>query len=57
VLDVETAGFMLYDPERSELVLQQPAFGIDAPERIAAYHVALPGVHAAQTGDPAGANR
>jgi PucR family transcriptional regulator, purine catabolism regulatory protein len=41
LLDVETAGFMLYDPERSELVLQQPAFGIDDPERIAAYHVAL----------------
>ncbi|MGH3202353.1 MAG: helix-turn-helix domain-containing protein [Streptosporangiaceae bacterium] len=40
-LDVQTAGFMLYDPERSELVLQQPAFGIDDPERIAAYHVAL----------------
>jgi PucR C-terminal helix-turn-helix domain/GAF domain/GGDEF-like domain len=41
LLDVETAGFLLYDPERSELVLQQPAFGIDDPERIAAYHVAL----------------
>ena len=41
LLDVETAGFMLYDPERSELVLQQSAFGIDDPERIAAYHVAL----------------
>jgi PucR family transcriptional regulator, purine catabolism regulatory protein len=41
LLDVETAGFMLYDPERSELVLQQPAFGIDDPERIGAYHVAL----------------
>ena len=41
LLNVETAGFMLYDPERSELVLQQPAFGIDDPERIAAYHVAL----------------
>ena len=41
ILDVETAGFMLYDPERSELVLQQPAFGIDDPEIIAAYHVAL----------------
>lgn len=41
LLDVQTAGFMLYDPERSELVLQQPAFGIDDPERIAAYHVAL----------------
>ena len=35
LLDVQTAGFMLYDPERSELVLQQPAFGIDDPERIA----------------------
>jgi len=32
---------MLYDPERSELVLQQPAFGFDDPERIAAYHVPL----------------
>jgi hypothetical protein len=41
ILDVETAGFMLYDPERSELVLQQPAFGIDDPQVIAAYHVAL----------------
>src|SRR5262245_44968767 len=41
LLYVETAVFMLYDPERSELVLQQPAFGIDDPERIAAYHVAL----------------
>jgi PucR family transcriptional regulator, purine catabolism regulatory protein len=41
LLDVETAGFLLYDPERSELVLQQPAFGIDDPERIASYHVAL----------------
>jgi PucR family transcriptional regulator, purine catabolism regulatory protein len=41
LLDAETAGFMLYDPERSELVLQLPAFGIDDSERIAAYHVAL----------------
>lgn len=41
LLDAETAGFMLYDPERSELVLQQPAFGIYDPDRIAAYHVAL----------------
>jgi sugar diacid utilization regulator len=41
ILDVETAGFMLYDPERSELVLQQPAFGVHDPEVIAAYHVAL----------------
>ena len=41
LLDAESAGFMLYDPERSELVLQQPAFGIDDPEKIAAYHVSL----------------
>jgi hypothetical protein len=41
LLDAESAGFMLYDPERSELVLQQPAFGIDDPETIAAYHVSL----------------
>lgn len=41
LLNVQSAGFMLYEPERSELVLQQPAFGIDDPERIGAYHVAL----------------
>ena len=41
LLDAESAGFMLYDPERSELVLQQPAFGIDDPEMISAYHVSL----------------
>jgi purine catabolism regulator len=41
LLDVESAGFLLYDPQRSELVLQQPAFGIDDPELIRAYHVAL----------------
>ena len=41
LLDAESAGFMLYDPERSELVLQQPAFGIDDPKTIAAYHVSL----------------
>jgi GAF domain-containing protein len=41
LLNVESAGFMLYDPQRSELVLQQPAFGIDDPELISAYHVAL----------------
>src|SRR6266480_3684472 len=41
LLNVESAGFMLYDPQRSELVLQQPAFGFDDPERIAAYHVPL----------------
>jgi purine catabolism regulator len=41
LLDVESAGFLLYDPQRSELVLQQPAFGIDDPELISAYHVAL----------------
>jgi GAF domain-containing protein len=41
LLNVESAGFMLYDPQRSELVLQQPAFGIDDRELISAYHVAL----------------
>jgi hypothetical protein len=40
LLDTETAGFMLYDPERSELVLQQPAFGFDQ-ETISAYRVSL----------------
>jgi sugar diacid utilization regulator len=41
LLDVETGGFLLYDPERDELVLQQPAFGIDDPTMISEYHVPL----------------
>lgn len=41
VLDVESAGFMLYDAEHSQLVLQPPAFGTDDPDRIAAYRVNL----------------
>jgi len=41
LLDVETGGFLVYDPERDELVLQQPAFGIDDPNLIAEYHVPL----------------
>jgi sugar diacid utilization regulator/putative methionine-R-sulfoxide reductase with GAF domain len=41
LLDVETGGFLLYDPERDELVLQQPAFGIDDPKLISEYHVPL----------------
>lgn len=41
MLDVETAGFMLYDAEHDELQLQQPAFGIDDPEVIRAYRVPL----------------
>ncbi len=41
LLDVETAGFMLYDDEHEELRLQQPAFGIDDPAVIAAYRVSL----------------
>jgi hypothetical protein len=41
LLDVETGGFLVYDPARDELVLQQPAFGIDDPELIAEYHVPL----------------
>lgn len=41
LLDVETGGFLVYDPERDELVLQQPAFGIHDPNLIAEYHVPL----------------
>ena len=41
LLDVETGGFLVYDPERDELVLQLPAFGIDDPKLIAEYHVPL----------------
>lgn len=41
LLDVESGGFLLYDPERDELVLQQPAFGIDDPKLISEYHVPI----------------
>ena len=41
LVDVESGGFLLYDPARDELVLQQPAFGIDDPQLIAQYHVPL----------------
>jgi hypothetical protein len=41
LLDVETGGFLVYDPARDELVLQLPAFGIDDPQLIAEYHVPL----------------
>jgi hypothetical protein len=41
LLDVETGGFLVYDTARDELVLQQPAFGIDDPGLIAEYHVPL----------------
>ncbi|HMC04909.1 MAG TPA: helix-turn-helix domain-containing protein [Actinomycetota bacterium] len=41
LLDVETGGFLVYDPARDELVLQQPAFGINDPQLIAEYHVPL----------------
>jgi hypothetical protein len=41
LLDVETGGFLVYDPGRDELVLQQPAFGIHDPQLIAEYHVPL----------------
>ncbi len=41
LLDVETGGFLLYDQARDELVLQQPAFGIDDPNLISEYHVPL----------------
>lgn len=41
LLEVETAGFMLYDAEHEELRLQQPAFGIDDPAVIAAYRVSV----------------
>ncbi|MDQ1515102.1 MAG: hypothetical protein QOE80_932 [Actinomycetota bacterium] len=41
LLDVETGGFLVYDPAHDELVLQQPAFGIEDPKLIAEYHVPL----------------
>jgi hypothetical protein len=41
LLDVESGGFLLYEPERDELVLQRPAFGIDNPGLISEYHVPL----------------
>lgn len=41
LVDAESGGFLLYDPERDELVLQQPAFGIHDPRLISEYHVPL----------------
>src|SRR2546423_5595442 len=41
LLDVETGGFLVYDPAPHELVLQQPAFGLDAPPLLAAYQLPL----------------
>ena len=37
----ETGGFMHFDPERAELVLQKPAFGVHADAIIDAYRVPL----------------
>ena len=41
LVDAESGGFLLYDAERDELVLQQPAFGINDPRLISEYHVPL----------------
>jgi hypothetical protein len=41
LVDAESGGFLLYDDRRDELVLQQPAFGIDDPRLISEYHVPL----------------
>ncbi len=43
ILDAESGGFMLYDDDRGELVLQRPAFGMDSDELIKAYRVPLSG--------------
>ncbi|WP_370326289.1 helix-turn-helix domain-containing protein [Euzebya sp.] len=43
LLDVESAGFMLFDPATAHLVLQQPAFGISDPSAIRAYRVPVSG--------------
>lgn len=43
LLGVESAGFMLFDPESGQLVLQQPAFGISDPSLIRAYRVPVSG--------------
>jgi hypothetical protein len=41
LLDVESGGFMLYDPAAGELQLQRPAFGLDDDDRINVYRVPL----------------
>jgi hypothetical protein len=41
ILDVETAGFMMHEPERAELVLQEPAFGFADSDAVRSYRVAL----------------
>jgi hypothetical protein len=43
LLNVETGGFLLYEPERDELVLQEPAFGLHDSRVIREYHVPLSG--------------
>ena len=43
LLNVETGGFLLYEPERDELVLQEPAFGLHDSRVIREYHVPVSG--------------
>jgi hypothetical protein len=41
LLDVESGGFLLYDPDYDELVLQRPAFGLWDAKIISEYHVPI----------------
>src|SRR5487761_1651778 len=43
LLNVETGGVLLYEPERDELVLQEPAFGLHDSRVIREYHVPVSG--------------
>ncbi|MBI2799629.1 MAG: helix-turn-helix domain-containing protein [Gammaproteobacteria bacterium] len=40
-VDASSGGFMLYDPERDELVLQKPAFGVHAATVVSSYRVSV----------------
>ncbi len=39
IFDAESGGVLLYDPDRQELVLQKPAFGVSDEDKIRAYRV------------------
>lgn len=41
VLDIETCGFFLHDPDRDELVLQRPGFNSDDDDVFAFFHIPL----------------
>jgi sugar diacid utilization regulator len=49
LLNAETAGVMLYDEQKKELVLQKPAFGVDNDNKIGIYRVPIDGMGVGST--------